>query len=1334
MAPENYATATPGINTALNEICPENTFTEDIIITEDCTAIFEGTGDMSVFKKVNETDNYQLIKKLETSDNNMSNRIVELQWSSRKITYDIINETPVGSDIATSNFEPTSGSNDPFAISETVALNAGDVVYYTPSDTLSAIIKADGEEFWEHDVTLVAKFNSNSEQAFIIEEQGLYCFMYKGNTAGLPILKVNSIEPNVISLTPGTYIFGPQANIENVYINYTLLNGEKESIVYDGSKLQELFNELTKSELSDVPYTYIRNYLYEDCDFDTFKNYKNDNLEKQREVIEGLNSVILNRQQLPALMLNAFYLTSLEKPLPLEVILQTNHLPAGYTTVYNEEQMDTNNEVFVEKTSKKIISERTIKTFIGKPTYENRGGIEQIFTPTISYKGSPLYDNDKNENYPINGQIIPANVKAETYEEFSARTPYLIGATDFKKSTKPEGLNVIKADNKYEISTQNTANNFLPIHIIDKIFMPQVTMWSNINQIPLYYPAGTSKDFIIQTTNYSHTSYVLTKRGFVSFNIYNGVISSEKNNYVKFVTQEINGKQFKILRNQQDDEERCPVRRTLINDASKLTTVRNYVIPDDDKYLNFKNGNNTDCTYAMNIPSRDFDIELIDEKGDSAFIDSFSGDFKIELLEDSSYREISGKDSVLNFTTNDGSNEVKFYLFALPAVYGNNSNHYENTKSYPLNAFYDYLHKKAFDAIPKIILKEPEKYYTLKAGQTAPSGYENAITKEQYGSLSNEDKPKYEFSAPEIGINDYYKLSQHRQDFYNTEGNRLYIEDAWEFKEDGSDAHNFFSVNTTPEVLKNIATSQYSVWYHTDKPMGEVIYYDIDGNEIETTERCYSNTGNFNLYRATNAVFAVAVNSNGQRAISPVYDLKTLEFKATSIPICEKFQLNLERYRDDFAEIYCYAGRFIYEPSTYNTTLKIYENDDHVIYHVYPYYLAKYEFKCETINPNGDNYTSILSPENVTVHTDSTDEEDTYIEFQHEGLVNEDTQVNITDITKLKHYCKRNKLESKDEKRVKITWRINYDEHDGNYNKDGNNQWRDDEKEDKTTTAKINISKIVVEDEDEPFDKVTLTGRPPLAMPLITGNHSAIEGWYFGYYYSEAPDGEGFVMSSNKVNIDFSGNLNYEITPAFNEILKIHEKVNFENTITFGQYYEKDPEEKENYITPFDKDINLIFYAKFNEDSSSTITITWNLNIGSGMGKAPESANVMWQTSNFYRNIKTDKIIDSATYKGLSPEEKGNYNIVDEKTEKYDAGQPINYPIPQSEFYAISTGNDQRTLLGYSRDPNDIDFESERYYKYYIKGKQEEDNQLGSADMDNIILYAIWDIPRNSRN
>lgn len=180
------------------------------------------------------------------------NEIIDLQWSDYKITSDIINATPVGSDIDTSDLEPTSGVNDPDAMSETVALNAGDVVYYTPSTRISAIIRTVGEEFWLYDVTLVAKFDGDSKQTFRIEENGLYCFMYKGNEEELPVLKVKRAA-NVDNLYPFIDINSPN------YIEYV---GKLTDMAqnYDNSWTNNLYNRMTHEAIKNYDWTYGRYY------------------------------------------------------------------------------------------------------------------------------------------------------------------------------------------------------------------------------------------------------------------------------------------------------------------------------------------------------------------------------------------------------------------------------------------------------------------------------------------------------------------------------------------------------------------------------------------------------------------------------------------------------------------------------------------------------------------------------------------------------------------------------------------------------------------------------------------------------------------------------------------------------------------------------------------------------------------------------------------------------------------------------------------------------------------------------------------------------------------
>ena len=430
---------------------------------------------------------------------------------------------------------------------------------------------------------------------------------------------------------------------------------------------EEILEKLHSEKVCNSPYHYCNEYItkFTMDKYNALTKYS----DKERALLE-IDEVYRLRNELPNLMRQAFYMVCPSSPMVLRFKLQTGHLTVSYGVNYPEDFMPENTEstdVLLKRGGGKVCTRN----------YTTDNEVHDIWMPTLTYPDSPAFGTTEPPYINFEKMLSFARTyvygeEKNKYDEASEnehkiyKTPFLVGACDRKGTEKPDNIEVVKVNDRYNVNGLQP-QVYRAFHIIDKIITMEKLVWSYFDAIP-YYKRGNPYD-----------GEFINMFGILTAKVYNGIAESLEYDFTQFREQVYAQYNVLLKRLIPDTEDSLPTRRIVLGlDEGQIiepTLQRDFYYPFkwywvyDASLINPIGIESPNIQYAP-VFKLDDKFSLIELKNCSPDEDqSVEGTFKI-ILNEGSYNNPcdKGLNHLSLSTTSDDILGTTFFVYSTELV------------------------------------------------------------------------------------------------------------------------------------------------------------------------------------------------------------------------------------------------------------------------------------------------------------------------------------------------------------------------------------------------------------------------------------------------------------------------------------------------------------------------------------------------------------------------------------------------------------------------------------------------------------------------------------------
>lgn len=401
--------------------------------------------------------------------------------------------------------------------------------------------------------------------------------------------------------------------------------------------------------------------------------------------------ILLNRLEFVKAMKASFWLQCENSEKTISYSVRTDDNPYDVWTMYNPEVVSPSNDDYNETESEAyndVGNNREKWHYIG----ESKRYISNIKIPTITSYSSEdfgISEDNVRKNMPNTydgDKCFGQDNIAENSKDsgtISIKPPYLVACVNSEGMTKPNNLKkgqfFAQTENNYGLEQykfgnvegcgkyiNNGSHEFFAFHLIDKIFAPDIVLWSYINNVPYYRPWY---DYDEEPIDANALGYVIKTEGIISGLIKNGITSSR--GYVKdFEEKNIFDKDTAIKTFAGASEDDIPTKRCILygemkkDEDNKLVFVDDKINPNEFVYRNYRHVDPSkieELHQFRPVPNREGELSFIDEDGNCETTRTLYGSMKVTLLSntlnDTSFKSVTIFGH--KFSTSDGENGDK---------------------------------------------------------------------------------------------------------------------------------------------------------------------------------------------------------------------------------------------------------------------------------------------------------------------------------------------------------------------------------------------------------------------------------------------------------------------------------------------------------------------------------------------------------------------------------------------------------------------------------------------------------------------------------------------------
>ena len=603
-----------------------------------------------------------------------------------------------------------------------------------------------------------------------------------------------------------------------------------------------------------------------------YNNWRSDNC--GYKYLKESAEILLNRLEFVKQMKSSFWIQCENSEKTISYSVRTDDNPYDVWTMYNPENVSLADEDYNETESEPQSMDSTERE---KWHYKGESVryIESIKIPTLtSYdskdfgiaedsarqKMTHTYTMDKKMCFAQDN--ISGNL--DKVGGISIKPPYLVACVNAEGISKPENLKLNtffgKITNSYglemykfgdEGGSEQKINDgkyeFFGYHLIDKIFAPDIVLWSYINNIPYYRPwydydeePNDCYGPIWKKQEGNALGYTIKTEGIISGIIKNGITSSR--GYVRdFGEKNIFDKDTAIKTFNNASEDDIPTNRCILYDEMKEdgTFVNTKINPDDFVYKNYRHiepSKIKELHQFKPVPNREGELSFIDKDDNCNTTRTLYGSMKVTLLTN---------------TLNDTS-------FAFIIIFGHKfpiSDGENGDKSLTLKV-----------KCSNVDVDETIMYYIFETSMRS-----------KIGSAKNAEQT----------LPVWYPLNAFEVDTSKSDKYKYWLT----FNEDDYKQHWDGSSKLAPQIFSKVTLEKdFRDKYDAEKyvaakePKSKIQWENEEGEVKYKETKGYGNTGIFSDLKHK-PYFVVAVTKNNCCAISPVYDFHIVYYVAGLVDV-----------------------------------------------------------------------------------------------------------------------------------------------------------------------------------------------------------------------------------------------------------------------------------------------------------------------------------------------------------------------------------------------------------------------------------------------------------------